>query len=647
MDHLVRRYPTYVFCVFTNEVLLALPSYVGNVLFLKYLVQMLLDGEPLSGMLLLLGGTALFLVSSDCYTAWFSARYVACAEEHIRKDFYGHVRNAAARYGLEVYDNPDFYNDMTYINNHIAGDSLALLTLVSKMTAGLINVLLIVRLFYGMGGMVLLFSAAAVGISIAFDVPMVRTRNQRKYAVSGMERKRGYFRDCFFARETFAERKMTDVNPLLYSRYEESVEEQRLCEKRFGRRLFLLSSLKELLSTRLFMQFLLIAYLLYQVLAARTLQGSDFIAVYNAANVIVNAMLLLVRSWGQLEESSYTVGKYRGFLAAVRKADGDWSQGKLTALEYSGKQTATEVRGGTDSAGQQEESVPIHSIEFRRASFAYPGTGKHVLKEISFCMHSGEKIAIVGKNGSGKTTLVHLLMGLYVPTEGEILVNGRALAREELPSYRRQFAAFFQGMQPMEATVAENVALDTEIDPDRLILALRKTGCEALLSRTMGQVGCVGSDGAGSGSLGSAGNEQGGCSEPDSGLDTLMITRLKSQMIGIRFDPAGLILSGGECQKLMLAHCFYSDRPVLVMDEPSSALDPVLEQAFNRQLAELAEDKLAVFVTHRLSTVHMADLIYVIEDGRLCEQGSHGELIGKDGVYGEMWRIQREKYAEG
>lgn len=157
-------------------------------------------------------------------------------------------------------------------------------------------------------------------------------------------------------------------------------------------------------------------------------------------------------------------------------------------------------------------------------------------------------------------------------------------------------------MKPMEAAAAENVALDTEIDPDRLSPALYKTDCAGLFP------------------------------EPE------------QAMVGVQFDPAGMILSGGECQKLMLAHCFYSDKPILVMDEPSSALDPVLERTFNRQVAELAEDRLAVFVTHRLSTVHMADMIYVIEDGRLCDMGRHEELVGRGGVYADMWRIQLEKY---
>lgn len=608
--YFLKRYPVYVLCLFANEILLALPGYVGNVLFLKYMMQALEDGEPVSRMMLLLLGTFLFLLGSDVYTAWFAGRYKPCAEERIQKDFYGCVRNAAAQFGLERYDDPAFYDEMTYVNKNIYTDSRTVLLHAGKMTAGLINILLIVQLFHEMGAAVLLFSVGSAVLSLSFDVPLIKSQNKRKYAVNHIERKRRYFRDCFFSRESFQERKMTDVNPRLHSGYEESVKEQSLCEKKFGRKLFWLSSLKELLPTCFLMQLSLTAYLLYQVLAVKTLRGSDFVAAYNGVNVVMGDMMMFVQCWSRMASGGYTVGKYRVFLSSVSEEtvldrEGPEESGSWRAEEPDWQRTQDGYEPGN---GGRRPFAEINSIAFRNVSFSYPGSGnyagirKDVLKNISFCIRSGEKTAVVGKNGSGKTTLVHLLMGLYSPTEGEILVNGKPLAKEDFPLYRHKFAAFFQGMKPMEATAAENVALDTEIDEERMSLALHQTDCTALF--------------------------------PDP----------KQAMIGVQFDPTGLILSGGQCQKLMLAHCFYSNKPVLVMDEPSAALDPVLEQTFNRQVAELAGDKLTVFVTHRLSTVHMADIIYVIEDGRLCGMGRHEELMREEGVYADMWRIQMEKY---
>ena len=226
-----------------------------------------------------------------------------------------------------------------------------------------------------------------------------------------------------------------------------------------------------------------------------------------------------------------------------------------------------------------------------------------MLKDINLTLRKGDKIAIVGQNGSGKTTLVHVLMGFYEPSKGEIRINGEKIGAQDYPLYRRQFAAFFQGMAPFEATVAENVALGTNYDLEKVRGALERTKSEKLLSRP---------------------------------LDT---------PVGVQFDPQGLILSGGEYQKLLLAYCFYSEKSLLVMDEPSSALDPTAERNFNLQLAELADNKLAVFVTHRLTTVHMASyIISVLQDGVISAKGTHDQLVSQEGIYKQMWTIQAKKY---
>lgn len=572
--YLIRRFPLYVIGYFVNEICFALPQYVGNVLFLKYLMRALLKKESISKMLLLLAGTAMFLIIADVYEAWFNGKYKFCEEERIHRAFYFQIRNAAQGQELDVYDNPGYYDDMTYVSENIVKDSLALLSYVSKMAAGVINIILIISLFYEIGFGVLLISAGAVILAVLFEIPVVRIQNQRKYAVNSIERKRDYFRKCFFERDSFMELKMTRIGFLLHAKYDESICEQAACEKKYGRKIFLFCFLRELLASNMLMNLVLITYLLYEILIVHALQGSDFIATYNAANVIMGAVTEIIILCGQMAASSFTVRKYRRFIT---------------------------------SAGNKEQTdekcfEKVHSIEFKNVTFSYPGTKRNVLKNISFCVHSGKKIAIVGKNGSGKTTLVHLLMGLYFPTEGEILVNGKTLAREDYSKYRHSFSAFFQGMKPMEATVAENVALDTDVDAGKVCWSLKEANCEDVFE------------------------------EP------------QNQIVGVRFDSAGKILSGGESQKLMLAHCFYSEKSILVMDEPSSALDPAAEREFNGKVSELSDDKLIIFVTHRLSTVHMADYIYVIDNGRLVGQGEHDKLLSEEGVYKNMWEIQLKKY---
>jgi len=572
--YLTKRFPRYVFGHFISEILTALPQYVANVLFLKYLMEAILEERSLNKMLAIFAGTALFLIVADVYNAWFSHKIKPYEENRIQREFYIEIKTTAEKQDLDVYDNPDFYDQMTYVSEHIFKDTLTLLSHVSKIAASALNIALVINLFYEIGFGIFLIALLSTILSATFEVPVVRLKNRRKYELNRMERKRAYFRDCFLKREYFPELKMTPIASLLHTKYDSTVNEQFSSERQYGIKLFLLNYLRDLLTSTILMNLVLISYLLYEILVSHTLHSSEFIATYNATNMVIGAITEIIVLCGQLAASAYTVEKYRTFISfkSPRKQN--------TENNWNG----------------------INTIEFKHVSFAYPGTDRTVLSNINLRICSGEKIAIVGRNGSGKTTLVHLLMGLYYPTEGEILVNDKLLQQEDYPLYRHHFTAFFQGMKPLEATVAENVSLDTDVDLHKVCLALQRTNCNDIFS------------------------------DPENTL------------IGIQFAPTGRILSGGECQRLMLAHCFYSDKSILVMDEPSSALDPVAERDFNLKLAELSGTKLAIFVSHRLSTVHMADHIYVIENGSLCAQGSHDKLMHEQGIYQEMWNIQLEKY---
>ena len=575
---LFRRFPTYTLCYFLNEILLSLPQYVSNVLFLKYMVQAILDGEPISKMLVFLAGTGAFLIFADIYSAWFQGRYQPCAEETIQQTFFYYIKDAIGKQPLSAYDSSDFYDDIEYVSSHIVKDSLALLSYISGIIAALLNIILIVDLFYQIGMGVLLISGGAVVIVLLFETPAVKLQNSRKYEITHSIRKQDYFRNCFFERESFAEIKMTKISSILFSKYQQSIEEQISLEQKYGDKICFLRFLSEWFSTHLLLNLILTAYLLYKIMVTKTLPGGEFVATYNGANIIMNAITDVIFWGGLIGETTFSVEKFRRILSSSKVFDDPLNRTPSTGIS------------------------PV-SIEIKNISFRYPGTEKNVLQNISLQFHAGQKIAIVGKNGSGKTTLVNLLMGLYTPTEGEILINGKPISSDVL-TYRHQFAAFFQGMKPLEATIGENVALDTDFVPQYISDALYKANFS----------------------------------------DTDNCVKSVDNVIGVRFDPSGRILSGGEIQKLMLANCFYSNRPIIVMDEPSSALDPIAERELNQRIAELSEDKLAIFITHRLSTVHMAEKIYVLDNGCIVGQGTHDELLAEAGVYRDMWQAQVDRY---
>ena len=252
--------------------------------------------------------------------------------------------------------------------------------------------------------------------------------------------------------------------------------------------------------------------------------------------------------------------------------------------------------------------VPVRlGIEFRHVSFRYPGSDVMVLRDINLHIHPGERIALVGLNGSGKTTLIKLLTRLYDPTLGQVLLDGVDLREYDLASLHQLFGVIFQDFVHYQFTVRENIGfgqVDAADDLDRIKDAAERGGASAVIE-AMPQ-----------------------------GLDT---------MLGRRWEK-GLELSGGQWQKIALARAFMREAEILVLDEPTSALDAEAEYEVFQRFGELVEGRIAVLISHRFSTVRMADRIMVLSEGRIIEVGSHNDLIKLNGAYARLFNLQAEGY---
>jgi ATP-binding cassette subfamily B protein len=246
-------------------------------------------------------------------------------------------------------------------------------------------------------------------------------------------------------------------------------------------------------------------------------------------------------------------------------------------------------------------------IEFRNVSFAYPGTSRLVLKDLNLHLAHGERIALIGENGEGKTTIVKLLMRLYDPTKGEIQLDGIDLREYDLEDYTSQVAVIFQDFMRYDMTARENIAIGRITETENLpsiVTAARKSMAEEVIRK---------------------------------------LHRGYEQMLGRRFE-GGVDLSGGEWQKVALARAYLRQAQVLILDEPTASLDARSEHEVFRRFAELTEDKLSLLISHRFSTVRMADRIIVLEKGQISEQGRHEELITNGGRYAEMFDMQASNY---
>jgi len=246
-------------------------------------------------------------------------------------------------------------------------------------------------------------------------------------------------------------------------------------------------------------------------------------------------------------------------------------------------------------------------FEFRNVSFSYPGSPRLILDRLNFHLRPGERVALIGENGQGKTTIVKLMTRLYDPVDGQILLDGIDLREYQLEDLYREIGVIFQDFMRYEMTARENIAVGRIEEANNLPLlhtAAKKSMADEVIGR---------------------------------------LPREYDQMLGRRFD-GGVDLSGGEWQKVALARAYLRDAQVLILDEPTAALDARSEYEVFQRFAELTMGKMALFISHRFSTVRMADRIVVLENGNIAEDGNHDELTHLGGRYAEMFELQAASY---
>lgn len=313
------------------------------------------------------------------------------------------------------------------------------------------------------------------------------------------------------------------------------------------------------------------------------LSVSSFLLYFTAVTTFTEWVMGILRELGTLQKESLDISRVREFL--------DYPEPFLF------------------EKGETVPKATAYELKMDQVSFRYPGADADTIHEMKLTVHPGEKLAIVGLNGAGKTTLVKLLCGLLDPTQGAVLLNGKDIRTFNRREYYGLFSAVFQEFSVLDVTVAEQVAQTTEnIDYDKVTDCLEKAGLISMMEKL------------------------------PQGLKT---------HVGREVYLDGILFSGGQTQRLMLARALYKDGPILLLDEPTAALDPIAENDIYAKYSAMTTGKTSLFISHRLASTRFCDRIIFVADGGIKEEGTHESLLAAGGAYAELFEVQSRYYQEG
>ena len=488
---------------------------------------------------------------------------------------------------LSCYDDPEFYNSQVMAISEVDKQ-------IDQTMEFIKNVLSSLTVFFLTGGYFLVkdkLSIVFVLISFVLSFFLNKFYNKLAFKIRMRryppERKREYVKRVFYLKDYAKEIRLDpEVTDALEERFVAANNEVYEAEKSLARKKFGVAFLKDHICHRLFTDSFYSSYLVYRYTVMHAISLSSLVMLFNWFSDLKRSMRVFTESYPKACETSLYIQKIRDFLAYEPKVV---------------------------SEGDAIPSSSAKALSLEGVGFSYKEGLPRVLSDITMKVHPGEKIALVGYNGAGKTTLVKLLMRLYDTSEGRILADGVDVRKYDVEAYRDSIGTVFQDFEIFAGTVKENVVLDdisreaARVDEGKVRQALADSG---LLKKV------------------------------DS-LPMKLDTPLTHE-----FSEKGVDLSGGERQKLAISRVFYQNASLMILDEPSSALDPIAEYQLNHAMLEATKDKTVIFISHRLSTTRLADRIFMLEEGRIVEEGSHESLLGKGGKYAEMWRAQAGAYIE-
>ncbi|MBQ8410151.1 MAG: ABC transporter ATP-binding protein [Ruminiclostridium sp.] len=487
----------------------------------------------------------------------------------------------AQKMDLKCYDIPEYYDDFVIAASQSEEMCQKAIMSVAKIIAHVVAMLVAGTMIVTVNPVVMIFPVIGFVINIITRFIITKLEYEYNLEKQRIGRKADYSKRVFYQPEYAKEIKLTGIEEALMEQYDEAIAEERKMALGYSLKIIIPTLINWITVFTLCQFYAVPVYLAYLAIEKKSIRLGEVASLKNATNGIKS----------HLDQMNYALVDFQNV--------GQYAEKFRRFLEYE-----INIEGCEGEVPVPENDC---TLELRNVSFKYKDSEKYVLKNVSMTIRKGEKLALVGENGAGKSTLIKLIMRLYDVTDGEILFGGVDIRKLNTKAYREKIGAVFQDFQIYGATLAENVKTDfvTENDSDKIVEALKRADFGGKL-KTLGN-----------------------------GIDTELTKE---------FSEDGTMLSGGEGQKAAIARMFMRDMPIAILDEPSSALDPIAEYRLNKSMLRNAENQAVILISHRLSTTKDADRIILLENGSIAESGTHSELLANNGTYAEMWNVQAEKY---
>ena len=481
---------------------------------------------------------------------------------------------------LECYEDGEYFERHIRALNALKSRPRMVLDSIEMLFGALFGFLALSGLALSLDGFMILFIALQIVANFVFARKENYERRAYEVELAESNRQADYIRRVHYMPEYAKELRTTNISDVLFKRFITATQNGIRVIKKHGIKCAVYRLFVDAVCTRMG-YYLVILFAAFRILVLRNMMIGDGLMVAMAMFSVTEALLDQENSFFQLHEHAMYIGDLKDFLDYKPKIQ----------------------ENGTGAV----PVMPVGELRIQNLSFSYFGGSRKVIDDISFTVKGGQTVAIVGHNGAGKSTLVKLLMRLYEPTSGQIYLNGRPISEYKLSAYRDCFSTVFQDFKVFSLTVGENILMrrTAEGDAELLTESLRESG---MLDKV---------------------------SSFPYGPDTMM-TR--------EFDEEGVSLSGGQAQKIALSRLYAKDAPIAILDEPSSALDPIAEYELFENMKRICEGRTVIFISHRLSGAVSADVIFMMEHGRIIERGNHESLMRQNGKYAEMFKKQAEKY---